>query len=378
MTVRHPPGSRIIGCEIHRKVAQSEIPSHLALKARETRGVLGKDGYKYVVPPGVDPLELGVIVSAGQFELVPITFDGNPLWHETINLLVTEDQAARQRSIVMSFYHALLDHMPYDAPDLEAGVQAEAKRGETHAIFGLLRRAAIETWAEHRVGSDPLDEPQRERLHAGVARRTAALLRELAPPCRLDRVSLRAVLERPVACLWNRIQAAIADSNYNDATLRALARVKLDRGLELPVECVVELLPGVRRLDIFFMLIRHAIGDVANVLANQLRRDSSGAGALEAEQAVRVLYAIWRVESSEVARPIVRSTLGHIAREPVSKLGAGLRVWLAEQAGDEPTLQILAEHAPISLDDVREAVGVSEQAFMATIDDILATLPERA
>lgn len=377
MKVRPPSGSRIIGHEIHRKVVQSEIPSYLSLKPQEVRGVLGKDGYKYIIPPGIDPLELGVIVNAGQFDLVPIDRENHPLWNESINLLVTEDQAVRQRNIVMDFYHALLDHIPHDAPDLEAGVQAEAKLGGTHAIFGFLRRAAIETWAEHRSQSVLLDDHEYERLLAGVARRTAALLRELAPPCQLDRKSLRAVLQRPVACLWTRIQAAIAEGNYNDASLRALARVKLGRGLELPVECVVALLPGVRQLEIFFALISHATGDVVNVLANRIRRDAPGAGLLEAEQAVRALYAIWRLASPDVAYAIVRSTLRHVAHEPVSKIGGGLRVWLAEQAGDEPTLRILA-NSPVGRGDVREAVAVAERAFATTLDEILAALPEGA
>lgn len=377
MKVRSPSGSEIIGHEIHRKVAQSEIPSHLSLKAHEVRGVLGADGYKYIIPPGIDPLELGVIVNAGQFDMVPVDRENKPLWNESINLLVTEDQAAQQRTIVMYLYHALLDYLPHDASDLEAGVQAEAQHGGTHPIFGLLRRAAIETWAEHRGEAAVLGDDERERLYAGVARRTAALLREMAPPCKLDRKSLRAILKRPVACLWDRIAAAIAEGNYDDATLRALARVKLNRGLELPVECVVTVLPGVRQLDIFFALICHATGDVVNGLADRLWRGAAGTGFLEAEQAVRALYAIWRLASPDAACAIVRSSLRYTAHEPVSKIGGGLRVWLAEQAGDEPTLGMLA-NAPVSRDDVWAAVAVAERAFATTLDEILAALPEHA
>jgi hypothetical protein len=256
MTASRPPTSRIVGYMIGRKVNQSEIPSTIPVKARDVVGLLGHGDMQYMVPPGVDILELGVIAQPGQFVLIPCNADHRSLWDETVTLVVTAEQAAVQRGITTRFYEALLAHLPHDADDLKAGVAVNSEREKLHPVFGFLRRAAIETWARERRASDPLDEAERKRLDVAVACRAAALLRETAPRCRLDRQSLRSLAQMQLGCQWDRILASVAQGDYEDAVVRVLARAKIGRGLKMPISCILQVLPGVERLDILFAMLR--------------------------------------------------------------------------------------------------------------------------
>lgn len=166
------PHRRIIGYEILRRVEQWEVPGY-PLNPRTERAVLGAGETRYLVPPGIDLFELGIISVPGPHELLPIDLDDKPLWNDVVHVLVTRTQAQRQRALLLRSYRAL-HAMIREADQLEASIEAWSRRGEAHPVFGMLRLEAIEVWASMRQGTEPLDERELDVLHAEMARRVAA------------------------------------------------------------------------------------------------------------------------------------------------------------------------------------------------------------
>lgn len=355
-----------------RKVSQDEIPSTIPLKSRTARGTL------WTIPPGLDPLEIGLIQSAGRFELLPIDVGDKPLWGEVTHLVVTDNEARRQRDILFGYYDAMLRILPDDAADVDISVREVQDSGETHPIFQLLRQAALETWIDNRKGTGPLTEAQREKLNMSVARRATAMMRKMSPACRLDRASFRALQEIQYGVLWDRIAASIAAGKYEDATMRALARLALGRNLVLPIRRVLELLPRVSRLDIFFALILRSTvpaGETltAALLAEVARTDTK----LNADQMLSILYVLWRTAPAEHVHPALLPWLRRHADTKITNLGAGMLWWLATQAGLDCT-QILGVITPSSAKMLRDAITLVELEFKgSSIVEILQSLPER-
>jgi len=134
--------------------------------------VLGAHEKTYVVPPGIDVFELGIIDRAGPHELLPIDERGKPHWNEVVHLLVTEALARDQRELLLRTFGALCRAIR-EAEVLEMDVIAWSRRGETHPIFGMIRLATIDVWASLRRPGEPLDQRGLDALHAQVARRVA-------------------------------------------------------------------------------------------------------------------------------------------------------------------------------------------------------------
>jgi hypothetical protein len=162
----------LIGYEILRRVEQAEVPGY-PLNPDTQRAVLGTRAGQYVVPPGIDVFELGLLDTPGQFELLPITLDEKPLWDDVIHVLVTETQAEHQRSILFRSYQALHD-LIIESDELDASITEWSARGATHPIFGMLRHATINVWKANRHGHEPLSERELDALHDRVARQVAA------------------------------------------------------------------------------------------------------------------------------------------------------------------------------------------------------------
>jgi hypothetical protein len=168
----NPLDPRVIGYEILRKLDPSELPDR-SLNLRTQRAVLGAGGQRYLVPPGVDIFELGLIDTAGHFELLPIDVNDKPLWDETVHLLVTDEQAQRQRELLMRSYETLRT-MIQEVDALEASITEWSSRGVAHPVFGMLRLETIEVWKAMRNGLEPLSYRELETLQTSVARRVAA------------------------------------------------------------------------------------------------------------------------------------------------------------------------------------------------------------
>jgi hypothetical protein len=166
----HKP--RVAGYHIVRRVKAEEVPWH-PLNPQLEHAVLGTWSANYLVPPGIDVFELGLIDRAGRFELLPIMSNKEALWDETIHLLVTRAQAEQQCAIIMRSYRAL-HGMIREADWLEASVMEWTRDGVgPHPVFGLLRLAMIAVWKARRRGRAPLGEDELDALHALVARRVA-------------------------------------------------------------------------------------------------------------------------------------------------------------------------------------------------------------
>jgi hypothetical protein len=166
---------RVIGYEILRRVAPSEIPQHTR-NPRTARAVLGARESRYLLPPGIDIFELGILDTAGRYELLPIDARDRPLWDHVIHLLVTADQVARQRALLLRAYRTLCTSI-LEADKLKTSVAEWSERRAAHPIFGLLRLKTIEVWRTMRQPSQVLTEREIDELHAEVALRVAAKIR---------------------------------------------------------------------------------------------------------------------------------------------------------------------------------------------------------
>lgn len=166
---------RMIGYEILRRFPQegdTVVPFDPPIVARLERAVLGPPGGRYLVPPGIDLFELGVIARAGRYELLPIDVADRPLWHAITDVMVTENEALRQRRLLLRCYRTL--HATIQEADaLDADVIAWRSRGAMHPIFWLLRVETIEVWRQRRRISEPITDREFDLLHAAVARRVA-------------------------------------------------------------------------------------------------------------------------------------------------------------------------------------------------------------
>jgi len=168
--------SRLLGHEILRRVRRAGVPAGLPLDPRRDRAVLGAREGRYLVPPGIDVLELGLIDAAGEYELLPIDRRDKPLWDEVTHLLVTAAEAERQLGIVMRSYRALCGRIA-EADVLQSSVAEWSKRRAAHPVFGLIRLETVETWRSMRRETGAPDERELERLHAQVAGRVARRIR---------------------------------------------------------------------------------------------------------------------------------------------------------------------------------------------------------
>ncbi len=166
---------RIVGYEILRRVEPREVPGY-PLDPRKDRAVLGAREKRYLVPPGVDVFELGLIDGPGPHELRPIDENDKPLWDDVIHLLVGEAEAARQRELLRMAYRALWG-MIAEADELEASVAESSRRREAHPVFGMLHLETIDVWAARRRGLGRLGVHELHVLHVAVARRVAARIR---------------------------------------------------------------------------------------------------------------------------------------------------------------------------------------------------------
>lgn len=166
---------RLIGHEILKRVAQADFPRY-PVNPLTTRGVLGACGERYLIPPGVDPLELGLIQVPGNYVLLPVDTDDTPMWDAVVNFQVTEAQAVRQRQLLMRSYQALHD-MIGEADELDASVSEWSRCGRTHPVFGMLRLEIIRAWVESGHEAGPLSAAERIALDRSAAVRVAARIR---------------------------------------------------------------------------------------------------------------------------------------------------------------------------------------------------------
>lgn len=167
------PRSRLLGHEILRRVTRAEVPANYPLNPRSDRAVLGALEGRYLVPPGIDVLELGLIDTAGRFELLPIDRRDKPLWDQVTHLLISDAEAERQREIVLSTYRVLCARIT-EAEQLRSSVAEWSRSRVAHPVFGTIRFETVATWRSRRHGTEPLGERVLDRLRAEVARRVAA------------------------------------------------------------------------------------------------------------------------------------------------------------------------------------------------------------
>ena len=161
----------VIGYEILRRVEPAEVPGY-RIDPHNERAVLGAPGGRYLVPPGIDLFELGLIDAAGRYELLPIDDGDKPLWDEVTHLLVTARQADQQRRLLLRSYR-MLHAMIAEADELEASVIAWSRRREAHPTFGMLRLETIQVWRTMRSGIESRSERKLDGLRRHVARRVA-------------------------------------------------------------------------------------------------------------------------------------------------------------------------------------------------------------
>jgi hypothetical protein len=185
-------------------------------------------------------------------------------------------------------------------------------------------------------------------------------------------------MQRQLGCHWDRILASVAQGDYEDASIRVLARAKIGRGLKMPMSCILQVLPGVERLDISFAMLRRSTEPPVQVLHGWLQQAALGTDPAAAELAVRVLYAIWRMEDDPLAaNAMMRTHVERIQREPISADARLIKLWLTTVPKVQGSYRVSAEDQPL-FDGMDGALERWETALATTIDEIIVSLPERA
>jgi hypothetical protein len=98
--------------------------------------------------------------------------------------------------------------------------------------------------------------------------------------------------------------------------VRLLARIKINRKLQMPMSLLLQVLPGIQRLDIFFVILGQATDHPVPALLEWLMRDPLGPDPAAAELVVRVLYATWRMsaDANQAKGAYASSCISHSVR----------------------------------------------------------------
>ena len=343
--------------------------------------LVGTDCGPYTFPMGIDPLELGLIPAAGDYDLLPLDPLNRPRREEARSLVVTEEQAMAQRAIWRRSFKALLEALPDDAADLERDVYAFSAQGKFHPCLEALSGAILDTWRHDRDPTMLLDEAERDRLHHRVAARALMLLRLEAEPCLLDGDSMRILKDNLPHVLLDRIDLALEEGHVEDATARTLARYRM--GLHVPSRHAAALLLRTRRLDIGFLVARRALQPL-ELLAEIDPAPHGATDQLSAIQATALVRALFAVFETGAARPDwdeacmfwLRARLARTADITLAPFEAGLRWNLAKRLGDRALIQAAVPSA--SVYDSFQILSIATAALNRTLEQIINELPNRA
>lgn len=198
------------------------------LNPRTDRAVLGAPEGRYLVPPGIDVLELGLIDRAGQFELLPIDLRDKPLWDEVTQLLVTATEAERQRDIVRRSYHELCAHIAEaeGAPVQRRGVGQSTRRASGVRDHPIRDRRDLE-----------VDAPRDRAAHRERARPAArgggaqgrGENRRTPPPMTVLRLSGESwIASIGLAVRYERLLESLGQLDECDRLLRGVADERMD------------------------------------------------------------------------------------------------------------------------------------------------------
>lgn len=194
----------------------------------------------------------------------------------------------------------------------------------------------------------------------------------------LDRTSFAYLIANTSLCHVDCIRAAVERADHDDAAMRALARTKL--GLTLPSELAADILIGVERVDVFVALARQQRSEALQPLLDLLHRGRFVDDSIGIDQTVYTAFTLWQMQAPHVVLPVVLPWLRRLARQPQLPVRAvGLIGWLARQIGN-PHLQEIydKQHGGLG-DELVQAVGrFMLDLWTATIDEVVALLPERA
>src|SRR5882724_4941666 len=194
----------------------------------------------------------------------------------------------------------------------------------------------------------------------------------------LDRTSFAHLIANTSLCHVDCIRAAVERADHDDAAMRALARIKL--GLTLPSELAADILIGVERVDAFVALARQQSSEALLPFLDLLHRGRFVDDSIGIDQTVYTAFTLWQMQVPHVVLPVVLPWLRRLARQPQLPVRAvGLIGWLARQIGN-PHLQEIydKQHGGIG-DEFVQAVGrFMLDLWTATIDEVVALLPERA
>ena len=372
-------GYRLLA-RVQREDAGCVVPTQLPLPGAQSF-LVGTDCGPYTLPIGIDPLELGLIVTAGHYDLLPIDPLSRPRRHEARPLFVSEQQAAEQRAIWKRSYEALLAVLPDDAEDIERDVHAHGTQGAFHPCLEALSRSTTDTWCRDRDPTTPLDDVKRERLRQRIAARTLMLLRQEATPCRLDGWSMRLLSENLAYVLLDRIDLALEEGRVEDALARALARYRM--GLHVPPRFAAALLLRTRRLDIGFFIARRTLQPLELLAAiDPVTPDvQPGISSAQAVALVRAMYAVFesvsvRREWSEAFVFQLRWRLTRIADVVLPPFDEGLRSSLARRLGGRTLIGSV--RMELTVPESLEILQTATAALHQTLAQIIDTLPERA
>ena len=373
---------QIRGYRLFAKVASPRDPEFVSMPG-ECRLLVGTSRGAYLIPPAIDPIELGLFPAPGYYELHPIDINNEPIRDQVIHLYVSEWDWKRQKGIWRKCYDAFLALIPHDASDIDRAVQSNAASGLTHEVLEMLAESTLEVWRTIQTPCEQLTNGQRDLVYARVAEQTYSRVLHSGENHRVDKASIHALLGNTNAVMLARIEHALFSVEAPvDAVARALARVGMR--LAIPARCCAALLPHATQIDVAFTLLRAADRpfDVLPYYVPGLGYMTSASPpvfAADSGTIIRVLFglhylACTAIPASREHHEWLRSGLLYIADAKVSAFDAALR-WQLGRAIASPEVMAIIEGIDITLDDVHEVTSTAIQALNRHFDIIVSGLP---
>ncbi len=352
--------------------------------AAPMRGPLSDDsGRALMIAPGVelDPHVYPELIP-GRYLLVPVDARGRELPHlQRIEKQIVDTHRTRLMQAVTAEATLLVMGEALQNPKLATALFDLVQSGDKQGLLlHAMQRAGQEIWGGP-VPDAPLDEETRRRLVKMTADKLIESVRGVLAQddpqrYRLEREGFDALVKQPLVLSVDHIMASAARADYEDAAVRALAKLYIRE--ELPFWFVGDILPGLGQLDVFLILIRYASGDIVGGLIELFEKDRFPRTLEGSEQRALALFALWTLGGAPVRRPVLR-WMRRLIRTPLSVRAAALLLWLARELADAGLNQIVDELALSVEQSLIDGIGTAAAHLLArgTLDDVILRLPQR-
>jgi len=190
----------------------------------------------------------------------------------------------------------------------------------------------------------------------------------------VDRPSFQQLVAEPTLCAVDRICHSLDQANYDDAAIRALARLEL--GLDVPSEALLEVLVGLdtRNITVFIALARNV---ATKVMLERLRCGHFGDNSSELDRTILAACVVWLSNPTDEMRAQIVPLLRRAARwHHMPLVACAFLGWLVVQVDDQHLREIFqARHGAADTPLARLLGDQVREMRFAPLDQLVAGLP---